>query len=626
MSAAALEHLTAAPGLAFPPVGAHVDRNGVTFRVWAPDHSALRVVTGAAGKESRTLALERDGEGFFQGHDAAGKPGDVYWFQTEDRLLPDPASRFQPTGVEGPSQVVDPDAFQWQATAWKRPPLRGRVIYELHVGTFTLEGTYRAALERLDALVELGVNTVELMPVGDFAGSRNWGYDGVLLFAPTRAYGTPDDLRALVDGAHQRRLAVMLDVVYNHLGPSGNILPVLSSRYMHATKSNPWGGGLNFDGEHSAPVRQFFIQNACMWLDEYRFDGLRLDAVHAIEDTSEPHVVAQIAAAAHARGAFVIAEDDRNEAKITTPVPDGGWGVDGMWSDDFHHTMRVALTGQREAHFANYSGALDEWADTLRSGWFYGGQYFKTWKRPRGSPAGHLAPEQFVFCISNHDQVGNRPLGDRLHDVISAEAYRAVSLLLCLSPFTPLIFMGQEWAATAPFPFFTEHPGEVGANMAQNRLKEFQHYNSTHDAATLARMPDPQAIETFQRAKLDWNERNAPAHAGMLALYQAALQLRAQNPIFQSAPRADWSVQRVGEALVALRWHEPVGDWLLLVTVAAGEHTTGDEVFTRPRAGRRWQAMLASEDVRFGGRDVPQSIYPAAVSLAGPGALLLREF
>jgi maltooligosyltrehalose trehalohydrolase len=432
----------------------------------------------------------------------------------------------------------------------------------------------------------------------------------------------------------------VLDVVYNHLGPSGNVLPALAKNYFHPSAANLWGDALNFDGEGSAAVRQFFLQNACQWFDEFRVDGLRLDAVHAIEDKSEPHIIAQIAAAAHARGAFVIAEDERNDAAIITPAEqDGrsahaapnaksrGWGVDGMWSDDFHHVMRVALTGQREAHFANYTGATDEWIAALREGWFYRGQPFKGWQgRPRGTPANHLEPERFVFCISNHDQVGNRPLGDRLHAVISPAAYRAVSMLVCLSPYTPLIFMGQEWAANTPFPFFTDHPGEIGAKMRANRLREFQHYNATYDAATLERMPDPQAEATFRQAKLDWMERERPPQASVLALYRACLQLRAKHAIFQSPPRDAWQVDRVGDGLIGLRWHETTGDWLLLVTVADRTvSVAGSNAFVRNRDARRWRLVLGSEEERFGGGGVPRAARGETLALHGPAAALWRE-
>jgi maltooligosyltrehalose trehalohydrolase len=587
-----------------------VHDEGVTFRVWAPKHREVRVVTGD-GTTTRYVSLEPDGAGFFCGRDDHGRPGDTYWFQVDHRLVPDPASRFQPRGVDGPSQVVDAQAFRWQASAWQRPPLRGRVIYELHVGTFTREGTWRAATHKLDALADLGVNAIEVMPVAECAGRRNWGYDGVMLFAPTRSYGIPEEFRAFVDAAHARGLAVILDVVYNHLGPCGNVLPTFSDDYFRREGASIWGAGLNFSGSNSTPVREFFLQNVCQWFDEYRIDGLRLDAVHAIHDETEPHFIAEVAAAAHARGGFVIAEDDRNDARIITPRGEGGWGVDGMWSDDFHHVMRVALTGQREAHFANYTGAIDEWTAALREGWFYRGQHFASWKKNRGTPGAHLPPHAFVFCISNHDQVGNRPLGDRLSDVVSPEHYRAMSMLLCLSPYTPMLFQGQEWATRTPFPFFTDHPGEVGANMAQNRIREFKHYGAMYSDEMLARMPDPQAESTFAAAKLNWLERDRTPHAQVLALYRECLRLRREHAIFQSPDRRAWSVEPLGSAGLVLRWRDEPRAWAL---VASWQN---DSEFVPPDDGPEWVRVLSSNEARFGGA--------AGTEFRGPAAVLWRR-
>lgn len=601
------EPIAAYPGRSFRPVGALVHDSGVSFRVWAPNHSSIRVVTGD-GTQTRYVMLEREtgiNEGFFSGRDEHGRAGDLYWYQLEHRLAPDPASRFQPEGVEGPSQVVDPRAFRWRSTNWRRPPLRGRVIYELHVGTFTREGTFAAATTRLDALADLGVNTIELMPLGDFPGRRNWGYDGVMLFAPARCYGTPDELRTLIDAAHGRGLAVMVDVVYNHLGPCGNVLPLFSSDYFHRERDTLWGAGLNFDGENSAPVRQFFLQNAGMWFDEFRVDGLRLDAVHAIHDRSTPHFVAEIAALAHARGAFVVAEDERNDVQITTSVEAGGWGVDGMWSDDFHHTMRVTLTGEREGHLANYRGGLDEWVATLRAGWLFRGQDSQSRQCAHHAAGAPLPPEKFVLCISNHDQVGNRPLGDRLGATVSPEVYRAMSALCCLVPYTPLFFMGQEWAAGAAFPYFCDLPGDVGMAMAQYRRNEFVQRGATYSADVLARMPEPQAEATFLKAKLEWDERMLPAHAGVLALYRECLHLRAAHAVFQSAPRSEWTVEKLEGDVLSLRWRDPQGDWWLLVSVA-------DDGLLQPVDHGDWHLVLASNEPRFGGSGANERLSPGA--------------
>lgn len=614
----------AADNGAFPPVGASLSEDGVTYRVWAPDHRQLRVrVEGGGGP--RWIDMDADGDGCFAGLDPRGRAGDLYYFEADEKLLPDPASRSQPRGVSGPSEVIDASAFSWLTAGWRRPSFAGRVIYELHVGAFTLEGTFLAAVERLDDLVALGVNTIELMPLADFPGERNWGYDGVMLFAPARCYGSPDDLRNLVDAAHARGLGVILDVVYNHIGPCGNVLPEFSHRYFHTERANLWGQAFNYD---ETDVRRFFIQNVCMWLDEYRFDGLRIDAVHAIEDESSRHIVAEIAAAAHARNAWVIAEDERNEVNVITPARQGGWGLDALWSDDLHHTMRVALTGQREAHFKSYTGVITEWVRTLTQGWYYDGQFFPHWKCPRGTPASHVPPERFVICISNHDQVGNRPLGDRLHDVVTPEVYRAVSMVLCLAPYTPLLFMGQEWAARTPFLYFTDLPGDIGTGMAANRLKEFAHYGANYSKDVLARMPNPQRPETFASAKLNWEERGLPAHRHVLDLYRRCLQLRAKEPIFQSPARDRWTVRQVGGNVIGLRWHDPKGDWLLLAGVAGEDQVVAQtEAFTRHADGRRWRLVLASNERCFGG--APEQMLwrgdEEHFVVGIPGAVLLHE-
>jgi maltooligosyltrehalose trehalohydrolase len=623
----ALKPVTDGYGDPFPPVGAHPTEAGVVYRVWAPDHERVGVAVGGGNEPRRRFALEPEGQGYFSGLDPEGRAGDLYRFEVGNERVADPASRFQPLGVEGPSQVIDPRAYQWITPGWRSPGLKGRVIYELHVGTFTPEGTFLAAIDRLDDLVDLGVNTIELMPLADFAGDRNWGYDGVMLFAPPRCYGKPDELRALIDAAHARGLAVIVDAVYNHLGPVGNVLQRYARDYMHHERGTDWGQSLNFDGPNSEPVRLFFLQNACMWFDEYRVDGLRLDAIHAIHDTSPTHLIAEIAAAAHVRGGFTIGEDERNDAKAIRPRTEGGWGLDGVWSDDFHHTLRVALTGQQEAHFACYRGTIDEWVITLRDGWLYSGQPFKQWNRPRGTPVDGRTPEQFVLCISNHDQVGNRPLGDRLHDVVSPEAYRALSMLLCLSPYTPMLFMGQEWGATSPFPYFTDHPGEVGQNIRQGRLKEFSSKNASYGEDVLARMPDPQAVSTFESARLKWDERSEPRHRGILALYRECLQLRARFPIFQSPDRELWRVEQVAEDVLSLRWGAPDRDWLLLFSLTAPDERIVNHRFVQPRLGRHWQLVIASNEERFGGSGVREATGGEAggLVLVSPGAMLLRE-
>lgn len=607
------------------PLGATFVDASVRYRVWAPDHTLVSVqIEGASDGGARELDLESEGDGYFSGDDPRGRPGDRYRFRLGDEFVPDPASRFQPLGVEGPSEVIDPHRYRWLRDAWRRPAWRGRVIYELHIGTFTSEGTFLSAIARLDDLVELGVNTIELMPLADFPGERNWGYDGVMPYAPARCYGRPDDLRALVDAAHARGLAMMLDVVYNHLGPSGAVLSKFGAAYFHPSKHTGWGRTLNFA---ERGVRDFFLGNARMWLDEYRFDGLRLDATHAIDDDSIPHFLAELSTVAKRRGAFVVAEDERNEARVITPTSQGGWGMDAVWADDFHHTARVALTRQRDAHFASFEGTVDELVRALRSGWIYEGQHSPHLGRSRGTPDGARPPECFVHCISNHDQVGNRPLGERLSDSVAPEAYRALSMLLCLTPYTPLLFMGQEWAAGSPFFFFTDMPPDIGPNVAEGRRKEFERYGANHDARTLALMPDPQSEETFSRCKLDWSERAKPHHGEMLALYRVCLRLRSAVPMFRSPPRDTWRVEKVSDNVLGLRWREEAGDWLLLLGLAPGRSTVPERDLVANTPGFRWRMRLSSNEARFGG-DGPGGVGRIEhdhIVLPTPGAVLMRE-
>ena len=449
-----------APGAVLLP-----DGGGVRYRVWAPESKGVEaIILSEDGQPVRTVALATADGGFFQGDDPQGRVGDLYKFRLdgeEGKTFPDPVSRFQPQGVHGPSMVVETGEYSWQHDDRRGSvALDELVIYELHVGTFTPEGTFRAAIDKLPALVELGATAIEIMPLADFPGRWNWGYDGVFLYAPARCYGQPDDLRALVDAAHAHGLAVMLDAVYNHLGPDGAYLGAYTRSYFNPAHKTPWGDALNFDGPRNGPVRAYFLGNPAYWMDEFHFDGFRLDAVHAIVDETEPHVLAEIAGVIHARGGFVYAEDERNAAFLATPASEGGTGLDGLWADDFHHTVRVALTGERESYLRDFTGDTEELADTLANGWYYRGQPSPNHGKERGTPCAQLPPPAFCYCISNHDQVGNRAFGERLTASCSPEAYRAASALLCLVPYTPLIFQGQEWAASTPFLYFTDHhPG-----------------------------------------------------------------------------------------------------------------------------------------------------------------------
>ena len=505
-----------------PVHGALPHGDTVTFRVWAP--AADTVTVELDGGPSLDLSETEDGL-FEHTSDAAG-PGTRYQLRLDgDAPVPDPASRFQPEGVHGPSEVIAPDAYEWSDADWNGVTREDLVIYELHVGTFTEAGSFDAVRKQLAYLKDLGVTAIELMPVHDFPGARNWGYDPAAWFAPASAYGWPDDLRRLVDAAHQAGLAVILDVIYNHLGPDGAYVnafgPFLTDKY-----ETPWGPAINLDDEGSAGVRRFFLDNALHWLREYHIDGLRLDATHALHDESEPHFLAELSAAVdeHMDGPerHLIVEDHRNLNRLVQPRDADGYGLDAVWSDDLHHQIRVLTAGDTEGYYRDYQGTTAaDIATSIRDGWFFRGEHSEHLGEPRGTDPDPVDRTQCVVFIQNHDQVGNRPTGNRLTDDISPATYRALSVLLCVVPEVPLLFMGQEWAASPPFQFFTDHNEELGPSVTAGRTEEFEDFSGFD-----GEVPDPQDPATFERSVLDWDEPTRPPHDGVLALYHDLLALR----------------------------------------------------------------------------------------------------
>ncbi len=510
-----------------PSLGALVEQQGVRFRVWAP--AARSVALVIAGREAEA-PMERDASGFWELEAVDVRAGDRYWYRLdEDRMLPDPASRFQPEGVHGPSQVVDSRAFAWTDSGWTGASLEHLIIYELHVGTFSPAGTFGGAAAKLDEVARLGATAIEIMPVAEFPGERNWGYDGVDLFAPSRAYGTPDELRSLVDTAHALGLAVILDVVYNHLGPEGAYLTAYSPDYFTTRHRSPWGAGVNLDGDGSEHVRAFFIENALHWLSEYHVDGFRLDATHALSDDGPRHFLAECATRVREvhPNALMIAEDERKPRRLVRSPQGGGWGFDAVWADDFHHQVRRLLAGDHESYFAAYTGTVPDIARTVACGWFLRRTEDDAVEEvPAADPAMGGVPPQYVICLQNHDQVGNRAFGERLHHQIDPAAFRAASALLLCAPETPLLFMGQEWAASTPFLYFTDHPEPLGRMVTEGRRREFSGFKGFRDPALRERIPDPQAAATFEASRLRWSERAREPHASVLRLYEALLTLR----------------------------------------------------------------------------------------------------
>jgi maltooligosyltrehalose trehalohydrolase len=528
------------------PLGAAVDAGGTRFRVWTTRARRVRVRLFEDGHRAvRDIELEPRSRGDFETHVPALGAGALYKFVLDDREVPDPYARFLPFGVHGPAEVLAPGHAS---------PLRPRALldrlctYELHVGTFTQEGTYRAARAKLREVAALGVNALELMPLAAFSGDWGWGYDGVAHYAPHAPYGRPEELRRFVGEAHELGLYVIIDAVFNHFGPSGNYLASYSPEYFTAAFSTPWGDALDFGEPH---MRRHVLGAARLWLEEYGFDGLRLDATHAIVDRSKPHIVRELADLAHSLdpARLVIVEDDRNESSLVTDL-----GVDAIWADDFHHHLRVLLTGERDGYYAAYEPAARALAHAIERGWSYEGQAYAPWGQPRGTRADALRPEQFVYCLENHDQAGNRALGERLSQLVSTDAFCAASTLLLFLPMSPLLFMGQEWGASTPFLYFTQHDEELGALVSKGRRDEFKSFRAFSDPEARARIPDPQARATFESSKLNWDERSSPPHARVLAIVRDLLRLRREDPVLrEGCERKDLSARVEGELLVVER-------------------------------------------------------------------------
>jgi maltooligosyltrehalose trehalohydrolase len=583
------------------------------------------------GVALRAHGLEKDSKGYFSGWVRELRAGALYSFRLDgdESLCPDPASRFQPLGPHGPSQIVDGTSYRWRA-AFSGPPERGQVLYEMHIGTFTREGTYAAAARELGELARLGVTTLELMPVAEFPGRFGWGYDGVALWSPTRLYGSPDDLKRFVDAAHESGLSVILDVVYNHLGPDGNYLDRFASAYFTDRYPNEWGKALNFDGDDSAPVREFFAENARYWIDEFRFDGLRLDATQSIIDQSPRHVIADITEAAraagrrHGRRVFICAENEPQEARLAQPVARGGLGCDALWNDDLHHSARVALGGRREAYYHDYLGSPQELISALKWGYLYQGQHYHWQKKARGQSALELEATNYVSYIQNHDQVANSLTGARIQSLTSPALLRAVTALWLLSPPTPMLFQGQEFGASNPFLYFADHNPELAPVVYAGRKEFLKQFPSIANAGASDRLDDPAAAATFERCKLDFSERRA--HAPLYALHADLLGLRRSDDAFAAQEAATLHGAVLGPHALLLRFFHPSGHRLIAVNL--GDDLKLDPVpepLLAPRAGRRWRLLLDSEDVKYGGKGYAAPEREGVWELTAQSTCVFRE-
>jgi maltooligosyltrehalose trehalohydrolase len=579
--------------------GPEIVSSGVSFRTWAPQKRSVSLVVFAGpGSIQHELELRKEENGYWEVIDPEAASGTLYQYRLDGHLFPDPASRFQPFGAHQPSQVVK-SRFSWSDAQWQHPSMRELVIYELHVGAFTEEGTFSGLAKRLDYFCDLGVNAIELMPIADFPGRWNWGYDGVYLFAPARAYGQPDDLRRLIDLAHNAGLTVILDLVYNHLGPDGNYLGSYSDFYFNEKHHTPWGNAFNLDNENAGPVRRLFVENAWYWRTEFHIDAFRLDATQAIPDDSPEHLIQEITEQMQAQGGLVICEDPRNERKLLLSRSEGGYGCDAVWADDFHHVVRVQMTGEHEGYLGYFKGTIVELVRTLQEGWLFTGQIQKD-GLPRGTTGEDLAPERFVHCISNHDQTGNRAFGDRLNQIVSLAAYRAASSLLLFDPYTPMLFMGQEWAASTPFLYFTDHEPVLGRNISRGRREEFSDFSEFRDPIKREKIPDPQAESTFQASHLQWAELAEPKHRSVWQLYRFLIRFRREH--LPERGRGTWTVGQVGPKAIALHYRAQKPEVLLIVQLVPGEQLLDTNSSSlRPTNGGDWKLAFSSNDAAYGG-------------------------
>ena len=578
-----------------------------------------------------TFALSEQGQGVWAGWAPGGRTGLRYQFRIkgDEHLYADPASRFQPDGPLGASEAVATD-FHWTDRGF-RPP-RFPVIYELHLGTFSPEGTWEGARSRLRFLKELGVDMVEIMPVNEFAGRHGWGYDGVQWYAPFHGYGRPDDMRRFVNDAHAQGIAVILDVVYNHFGPAGNMLGSLVPE--HASKeAGEWGQALNFDGEGAAFMRSLVVDNAAYWIDEFHLDGLRLDATQAISDTSATHVIAELTAAARAaapdKELFLVAENEPQNTRLARSPGTGGYGLDALWNDDFHHSAMVALCGHREAYYADYEGSARELLSCVKHGYLYQGQYYPWQEKRRGASTRGLAPRSMVAFLENHDQVANYGLGGRLWQRSQPGDYRALTGLLLLAPWTPMLFQGQEWRTRSPFTFFADHTRELNEAVAKGRAEFLSQFPRYADPKARAQFPNPVAEETFRMCRLDWDERKEPAAAASLDMHRDLLRLRREDATLTGARQGHLGFDGawLAEGLFLVRFfggsQDGADDRLLVVSLRADWRQPGvTEPLCAPPPGRSWKLVWSSEDVVYGGQGTRTLPEEEGIFFAGHAAEL----
>jgi maltooligosyltrehalose trehalohydrolase len=585
-------------------LGAWLRDGGVHFRVWAPKAKRVDVVI-----EKSHFSLESQADGYFSAFVPGLKEGALYKFRLDDNLVfPDPCSYYQPQGPHGPSMVIDHDRFKWTDLEWQKKglTLKGQVFYELHVGTFTPSGNYQGLIEKLLHLKELGVTAIELMPLAECPGHFNWGYDGVNLFAPFHVYGNCDDLKTLINQAHSIGLGVILDVVYNHLGPDGNYLKNFTDTFFTGLYKNDWGEAINYDGPGKHGVREFVIQNAMYWIREYHFDGLRLDATQNIYDASSVHILAdltrQVRDIAKPKDILIIGENEPQEVKLVTPLDKGGYGLDTLWNDDFHHTAKVALTGRREAYYTDYLGRAQEFISLIRKGFLYQGQDYSWQNQNRGSlVTDDIHASCFVNFLQNHDQVANNIYGKRMDAEADAPCYRAMTALMLLAPQTPLLFMGQEFGSSSPFVFFADHNHDLAPKVFKGRKEYLTQFPSASQA--LHEVLDPKARSTFDISKINWQEKEKNKH--IYYLHADLLKLRREDEVFKKQDRRNIEGAVLNDHAFVLRYQSADAHRLILVNLGTQfDFSPCPEPLLAHPVRSVWKLLWCSESARYGGKGV----------------------
>ncbi len=606
------------------PVGAEVAGGGVHFRVWAPVRKTVEVLFDGGD----IVPLRAEASGYFSGFAPNARAGSRYKYRLDsEELCPDPASRFQPEGPHGSSEIVDPRAFAWTDRKWGGVSLPHQVIYEMHIGTFTQQGTWSSAEAELPQLAETGVTVLEVMPVAEFPGRFGWGYDGVQWFAPAHIYGCPDDFRRFVDRAHALRLGVILDVVYNHLGPDGNYLEKFAPQYF-CEKTTDWGKAINFDGDDSGPVREFVIANARYWTDEFHLDGLRLDATQDIHDCSEDHILRAMAREVRERCAprdvIFIAENEPQEVKLVKAPEERGYGLDALWNDDFHHAAMVALSGHNEAYYTDYLGTPQEFISSVKYGYLYQGQPYKWQRKRRGTPGLDIHPAAFITFIQNHDQIANSAYGKRCHALSSPGKLRAITALLLLAPGTPMLFQGQEFAASSPFLFFADHGSKLAEEIRVGRAEFLAQFPSLATPEMQDRFADPGDPATFERCKLDHSERDT--HRAIYDLHCDLLKLRRTEPVFRAQKRHGVDGAVLSPEAFLLRFFGQHGDdRLLLVNLGVDLHLDpAPEPLLAAPDDSEWMTQWSSEDPKYGGIGTPPLDSEENWRIPGHAAVLLK--